>query len=189
MVTDQAWQPVILSGNETDTHDFQYTYASQADCLSLLMCDHFSGSATVPLACGSLLGEHVILHRSGPQLSLLLTNVLAPMQTFCRKFLWHELMLWPEDMPPHALVILSDADDLVPSALVAKHISDAHTTATVMYHPTAGHGGFLVDLPWQRQMVQVSATSSPLGHAYGHLLPLNADKTNRGSLALMRRSR
>ncbi|CAL8465236.1 g4771 [Coccomyxa elongata] len=75
-------------------------------------------------------------------------------ETFCRKFLWHELMLWPEDMPPHALVILSDADDLVPSALVAKHISDAHTTATVMYHPTAGHGGFLVDLPWQRQMVQ-----------------------------------
>ncbi|EIE23278.1 hypothetical protein COCSUDRAFT_47573 [Coccomyxa subellipsoidea C-169] len=75
-------------------------------------------------------------------------------ETFCRKFLWHELMLWPEDMPPHALVILSDADDLVPSPLVAKHISDAHTTATVMYHPTAGHGGFLVDLPWQRQMVQ-----------------------------------
>jgi hypothetical protein len=73
-------------------------------------------------------------------------------------------MLWPEDMPPHALVILSDADDLVPSPLVAKHISDAHTTATVMYHPTAGHGGFLVDLPWQRQMVQVgfSATYSQL---------------------------
>ncbi len=73
-------------------------------------------------------------------------------------------MLWPEDMPPHALVILSDADDLVPSPLVAKHISDAHTTATVMYHPTAGHGGFLVDLPWQRQMVQVGGRS--LRHAH-----------------------
>ncbi len=23
-----------------------------------------------------------------------------------------------------------------------------------MYHPTAGHGGFLVDFPWQQQMVQ-----------------------------------
>ena len=22
-----------------------------------------------------------------------------------------------------------------------------------MYHPTAGHGGFLVDFPWQQQMV------------------------------------
>ena len=27
-------------------------------------------------------------------------------------------------------------------------------TASVMYHPTAGHGGFLVDFPWQQQMVQ-----------------------------------
>jgi hypothetical protein len=76
-------------------------------------------------------------------------------QTFCRKFRWHELMLWPEDMPRHALVALSERDDLVPSPLVAKHISDAHPTATVMYHPTAGHGGFLIDLPWQRTLVQV----------------------------------
>ena len=32
--------------------------------------------------------------------------------------------------------------------------ADAHPTASVMYHPTAGHGGFLVDFPWQQQMVQ-----------------------------------
>ena len=105
-------------------------------------------------------------------------------------------MLWPEDMPQHALVCLSHNDDLVPSAMVKKHISgagqrssssnpalqaadgagrehmlssitlvrllmdpkcaraDAHPTASVMYHPTAGHGGFLVDFPWQQQMVQ-----------------------------------
>ncbi|BDA49445.1 hypothetical protein COCOBI_14-0620 [Coccomyxa sp. Obi] len=75
-------------------------------------------------------------------------------ETFCRKFRWHELILWPEDMPAHALVALSDKDDLVPSPLVAKHISDAHPTATVMYHPTAGHGGFLIDIPWQRSLVQ-----------------------------------
>ena len=76
-------------------------------------------------------------------------------QTFCRKFRWHELMLWPEDMPRHALVALSERDDLVPSPLVAKHISDAHPTATVMYHPTSGHGGFLIDLPGQRKLVLV----------------------------------
>jgi hypothetical protein len=51
----------------------------------------------------------------------LTTPMLA--QTFCRKFQWHELMLWPEDMPPHALVCLSHNDDLVPSAMVAKHIA------------------------------------------------------------------
>ncbi len=32
--------------------------------------------------------------------------------------------------------------------------ADAHPTASVMYHPLAGHGGFLVDFPWQQQMVQ-----------------------------------
>lgn len=49
-------------------------------------------------------------------------------QTFCRKFQWHELMLWPEDMPPHALVCLSHNDDLVPSAMVAKHIAGVPTS-------------------------------------------------------------
>ena len=49
----------------------------------------------------------------------------CPAQTFCRKFQWHELMLWPEDMPLHALVCLSHNDDLVPSAMVKKHISGA----------------------------------------------------------------
>ena len=34
-------------------------------------------------------------------------------------------MLWPEDMPQHALVCLSHNDDLVPSAMVKKHISGA----------------------------------------------------------------
>ena len=34
-------------------------------------------------------------------------------------------MLWPEDMPQHALVCLSHNDDLVPSAMVRKHISGA----------------------------------------------------------------
>jgi hypothetical protein len=39
--------------------------------------------------------------------------VVCRAQTFCRKFLWHELMLWPCDMPAHALVVLSHNDDLV----------------------------------------------------------------------------
>ena len=78
-------------------------------------------------------------------------------QTFCRKFLWHELMLWPEDMPANSLVVLSHNDDLVPSPLVAAHLAESHPGAVVLYHPTAGHGGFLLDRPFQQQMVQVRA--------------------------------
>ena len=66
-------------------------------------------------------------------------------------------MLWPEDMPTNSLVVLSHNDDLVPSPLVAAHLAEAHPTACVLYHPTAGHGGFLLDLPFQQQMVQVRA--------------------------------
>ena len=84
------------------------------------------------------------------------------LQTFCRKFLWHELMLWPCDMPAHALVVLSHNDDLVPSPLVAAQLAQQHANATVLYHPTAGHGGFLVDLPFQRQMVQVRRAAGPV---------------------------
>ena len=35
----------------------------------------------------------------------------------CR-FYWHELMLWPKDIPEHAVVALSANDDLVPAELV-----------------------------------------------------------------------
>lgn len=36
----------------------------------------------------------------------------------CRLFHWSELMLWPQDLPCNSLVVLSGADDLVPSELV-----------------------------------------------------------------------
>ncbi len=35
-----------------------------------------------------------------------------------RRFYWHELMLWPRDIPEHAIVALSAKDDLVPAELV-----------------------------------------------------------------------
>jgi hypothetical protein len=74
-------------------------------------------------------------------------------QTFCRKFLWLELQLWPEDMPDKVLVVLAHDDDLVPSPLVAAQLKEHNPDANVMYHPTAGHGGFLLDFPWQADMV------------------------------------
>lgn len=76
-----------------------------------------------------------------------------PLQTFCRKFLWLELQLWPEDMPDRALVVLAQEDDLVPATLVATQLKLHAPGAKVMHHPTAGHGGFLLDLPWQWKMV------------------------------------
>eukprot|EP00884_Botryococcus_braunii_P016768 jgi/Botrbrau1/3775/Bobra.0183s0010.1 len=74
-------------------------------------------------------------------------------ETFCRKFLWLELQLWPEDMPEKVLVVLAQDDDLVPAPLVATQLERHAPLTEVMHHPTAGHGGFLLDFPWQWDMV------------------------------------
>ena len=41
-----------------------------------------------------------------------------PLQSFCRKFVWHRECLWPEDLPEACMLVLAAKDDLVPSALV-----------------------------------------------------------------------
>ena len=53
--------------------------------------------------------------------SSFLNSVRAPrlhLQTFCRQFCWHQLMLWPTDMPELTVLMLSTCDPLVPSKLV-----------------------------------------------------------------------
>ena len=75
------------------------------------------------------------------------------MQTFCRKFCWHSLMLWPEDMPQATTVSLSANDDLVPRDLVVAQLQASPLPAKVIIHPTAGHGGYLLDQQFQQNLV------------------------------------
>ena len=49
----------------------------------------------------------------------LFSRDLTIAETFCRRFLWHELMLWPDDMPAATVVALSHDDDLVPRRVAA----------------------------------------------------------------------
>ena len=74
-------------------------------------------------------------------------------QTFCRQFLWHSLMLWPEDMPAKAVLSVSANDDLVPADLVVAHLHSSKSQATLMYHPTAAHGGIFLDRAHQAQLI------------------------------------
>jgi len=83
----------------------------------------------------------------------LFSRDLTIAETFCRQFLWHELTLWPHDMPAATLVALAHGDDLVPSPLVARHLAASAPGARVLYHPTAGHGGVLLDWAWQKGLV------------------------------------
>lgn len=74
-------------------------------------------------------------------------------QTFCRKFLWHSLMLWPEDLPERAVILASCNDDLVPAELVQKQLKKAGSSAIMMLHPTHCHGGFLIDPVFQGELL------------------------------------
>lgn len=97
-------------------------------------------------------------------------------QTFCRKFLWHELILWPHDMPQRTLLALSAQDDLVPSTLVVGQCHHAASPARLLLHPTAGHGGQLMDSAFLRCFVAQTAAlvlqqPSPPFSAYAPQLP------------------
>ena len=103
-------------------------------------------------------------------------NHASAPQTFCRKFLWHELILWPHDMPQRTLLALSAQDDLVPSTLVVGQCHQAASPARLLLHPTAGHGGQLMDSAFLRCFVAQTAAlvlqqPSPPFSAYAPQLP------------------
>ena len=62
-------------------------------------------------------------------------------------------MLWPEDMPQATTVSLSAYDDLVPKDLVLAQLEASPLPANVLVHPTAGHGGYLLDQQFQEGLV------------------------------------
>ncbi len=82
------------------------------------------------------------------------TVTFVTVQTFCRKFCWHSLMLWPEDMPKATTISLSANDDLVPKDLVVAQLEASPLPVKVIVHPTAGHGGYLLDQQFQENLIQ-----------------------------------
>ncbi|CAL8466496.1 g6032 [Coccomyxa elongata] len=74
-------------------------------------------------------------------------------ESFCRKFVWHRECLWPEELPEPCLLVLAAEDDLVPSKLLRQLLQSINHPCEVMYHPTLGHGGFLLSHKWRRQIL------------------------------------
>ena len=104
----------------------------------------------LPCPCCHLTFDYVInVHMHAPSSCM----HVCCMQTFCRKFLWHSLMLWPEDLPARTVIAASCNDDLVPAEMVSRQLRAAKSSAIMMLHPTACHGGFLVDSEFQGQLI------------------------------------
>lgn len=76
--------------------------------------------------------------------SIILAKELAVAETFCRKFLWYELILWPQEVPRGSIVALAGRDDLVPSELVAASLGKG---VQVLYEAEGTHGECLINLP------------------------------------------
>eukprot|EP00878_Enallax_costatus_P011622 GHUV01012131.1.p1 GENE.GHUV01012131.1~~GHUV01012131.1.p1 ORF type:complete len:755 (+),score=214.24 GHUV01012131.1:258-2522(+) len=64
--------------------------------------------------------------------------------TFARRFYWSDLNLWPEDLAPGSVVLLSGKDDLMDAAEV-KDMLDVAGHVKVMYNHDLTHGAFLLD--------------------------------------------
>eukprot|EP00210_Caulerpa_lentillifera_P001940 g1863.t1 len=69
----------------------------------------------------------------------------------CRYFYWSLLNLWPEDIHDRTLLVLSDADSIVP-------VDDIQTifktsSAKILSHPSHQHAGFVLDFSWQRSII------------------------------------
>ncbi|KAI8474759.1 MAG: hypothetical protein J3K34DRAFT_517850 [Monoraphidium minutum] len=65
--------------------------------------------------------------------------------TFARRFYWSDMNLWPEDMPPGSVVLLSGNDDLVHADEVKLMLEQSGSHIKVMYNPHLWHGAFLLD--------------------------------------------
>ena len=74
-------------------------------------------------------------------------------QAFCRRFSWHDVMLWPQELPSNSLVVLSGKDNLVPWQLARRQLALTHHPASIMIHPHLGHGGFILADAWQMQIL------------------------------------
>jgi hypothetical protein len=56
-------------------------------------------------------------------------------------------------MPRKTVISISANDDLVPGHLVAAHLENTKSPATLMTHPTAAHGGIFLDSRYQDQLL------------------------------------
>ena len=72
----------------------------------------------------------------------------------CRNFFWSQLNLWPDQLPPQTLVVLSGKDDLVPVEATIKMLAGERPDVGILLHETHKHADFIKDLPWQDLVVQ-----------------------------------
>jgi len=63
-------------------------------------------------------------------------------------------MLWPEDVPAKTAIFMGMNDELLPAELIADHFRVEKSKATVMLHPTASHGNYLLDSKQRKQIVE-----------------------------------
>ncbi len=61
-------------------------------------------------------------------------------------------MLWPQDMPKATTVVFAQNDSLVPLDLAVAQLKASPLDVKLIVHPTATHGGFLLDHLFQLRL-------------------------------------
>lgn len=66
-----------------------------------------------------------LLHNPLAVLKVIVTRDLIIAEAICRHFWWHTMILWPHELPPSSVLLLSVDDDLVPCSLVRRQLAAA----------------------------------------------------------------
>ncbi len=63
-------------------------------------------------------------------------------------------MLWPQDVPAKTCLYVGMRDELLPAELIVEHFKAENSSATVVLHPTASHGNYLLDSKQRKEIVE-----------------------------------
>eukprot|EP00878_Enallax_costatus_P008311 GHUV01008689.1.p1 GENE.GHUV01008689.1~~GHUV01008689.1.p1 ORF type:complete len:717 (+),score=294.35 GHUV01008689.1:916-3066(+) len=113
-------------------------------CFSMFMPNLLRNFLYESPRTGSLFGDFMMMSAA---------RDLHVSATLSRRFFWTDVNLWEEQLPAGSLVVLSGKDVLMAAAEVKAWL-ELRTDAAVLYHPTMPHAGFLMDVPWQQQILQ-----------------------------------
>ena len=103
---------------------------------------------------GKLVGQFVYRAHQGKLLTWLVARDLHHAASVCRRFYWAQLNLWPDQLPPKTLVVLSANDELVPVDESLVMLRELAQNAKVMLHSDHAHADFIKDTIWQDQVVK-----------------------------------
>lgn len=81
--------------------------------------------------------------------------------TFCRKFFWHALNVWPDELPPGCVVCVAGQDALLPAHVIRRQIEQAGGHLTLLFCERSEHGDVCKNPVWLQKVTEAMRSWLP----------------------------